>query len=211
MPTRVKLPPVYPITDKILAGRKNHLSILKDLVRGGAQLVQIRDKITPVGDLTRDLINCAEFAARNGVTLIVNDRCDLALGCGAAGVHLGQEDLPPEIARFILGPTMIVGMSVHSIAQVCSSQGLPVDYLGFGPVYPTSTKQDANPAVGLRALKTACAASNLPVAAIGGIGLDQVRGVLDAGASSAAVISAVMGAKDIAREMNRFLKAARER
>jgi thiamine-phosphate pyrophosphorylase len=88
---------------------------------------------------------------------------------------------------------------------------LPIQYLGYGPVYPTLTKLDAAPAVGLRGLRAACRLSGMPVVAIGGIGLGQVHEVLDAGAASAAVISALMRAKDIAREMDRFLKAARER
>ncbi len=205
------LPPIYPITDKLLSRGKSHYFILRELVRGGASLVQIRDKTTPLRELYRDIIKCSEFASAKGVTLIVNDRCDLVLSCGAAGLHLGQEDLPPQVARAILGRKSIIGLSAHSMAQVRSSLGRPVQYIGFGPVYPTSTKKDAAPAVGLRGLKTACRLSSLPVVAIGGIGLGQVREILDAGAASAAVISALMGAKDIAREMNRFLEAARER
>ena len=205
------LPPIYPITDKILANRTNHLSILKELVRGGAKIVQIRDKCTPMGELFRDLMDCTEFALAKGVNLIVNDRCDLVLSCGAAGVHLGQEDLPPVVARSILGRKKIVGLSAHSVAQVRNSQQLPIQYIGFGPVYPTLTKADAAPVVGLHRLRAACKASALPIIAIGGVGIDQVREVFNAGAASAAVISALMRAKDIAREMNRFLEAARER
>jgi len=203
------LPPIYPITDKKLANRTRHLSILKDLVRGGARLVQIRDKDTPLPELLPDMMRCAEFALIKGVTLIVNDRCDLVLASAAAGVHLGQEDLPPEAARNILGPERVIGFSTHSPAQVRKCRGLPIQYIGFGPVYATSTKRDASSATGLRALAQACAASPFPVAAIGGIGLERVREILEAGAASAAVISALMKAKDIAREMERFLERAR--
>jgi len=202
------LPPIYPITDKVLAQRTSHLSILRELVRGGARLVQIRDKVTPVKELLRDLRRCAEFARKKGVTLIVNDRCDLALSCDAAGVHLGQDDLPPAAARIILGPKRIIGFSTHSIAQARKSFRLPVQYIGFGPVFGTSTKNNSSPAVGVRNLAQACAASPTPVVAIGGIGLEQVREVLDAGAASAAVISALMTAADLARQMERFLEKA---
>jgi thiamine-phosphate pyrophosphorylase len=210
-PVRYALPRVYPITDKNLARRGSHLAILKELVRGGARFVQIRDKSTPMRDLLRDLLRCVEFAASNGVTLIVNDRCDLALCCGAMGVHLGQDDLPPHAARAILGRRSIIGLSAHSLAQVRSARNMPIQYVGFGPIYPTSTKADAAPAVGLRHLAEACRISAVPVVAIGGIGLKQVREVLQAGARSAAVISALMKAGSIARRMERFLEEAREK
>jgi thiamine-phosphate diphosphorylase len=174
-------------------------------------LIQIRDKSTPARELLPDLIKCAEFAREKRVTLIVNDRCDLALGSGAAGVHLGQEDLPPEAARFILGRNKIIGYSTHTLAQVRKASQLPIQYIGFGPIYPTQTKVDAVQAAGLKRLNSACKASSIPVVAIGGIGLDQVREVMDAGAASVAVISALMGAKDLARRMHQFLEAARER
>jgi thiamine-phosphate pyrophosphorylase len=202
------LPLIYPITDKTLARRDSHLSILTELVRGGARLVQIRDQATPLQDLLKDLCRCVEFASLRGVTLIVNDRCDLALSSGAMGVHLGQDDLPPEAARKILGHRKIIGFSAHSLAQVRKAQHLPIQYIGFGPVFPTATKNDAAPAVGLQRLAAACTASALPVAAIGGIGLDQVQEVLKAGAASVAVISAIMRAKSLARQMERFLAKA---
>ena len=203
------LPPIYPITDKKLANRPTHLSILKDLVRGGAELVQVRDKHTPASELLPDLVQCVEFCSVRKVRLIVNDRCELALSSGAAGVHLGQEDVTPEEARAVLGPESIIGFSAHSLAQVRGCQHRHIQYIGFGPVYATATKGDAAPAAGLDGLARACRASSIPVAAIGGIGFDQIREALDAGAASVAVISALMTAPDIAREMERFLERAR--
>jgi thiamine-phosphate pyrophosphorylase len=208
---RFALPPIYPITDKNLARRASHFSILKELVRGGARLVQIRDKSTPMQELLQDLCRCVDFASLKGVTLIVNDRCDIALSSGAMGVHLGQDDLPPEAARKILGRSKIIGFSAHSLEQVRKARLLPIQYIGFGPIYPTLTKEDAAPAVGLRRLAAACQTSAVPVVAIGGIGMDQVREVLETGAASVAVISALMGEKNLARQMQRFLDEARER
>jgi thiamine-phosphate pyrophosphorylase len=208
---KFKLPPIYPITDKKLAKRTTHLSILKELVRGGAQLVQIRDKSTPIRDFIRDLVQCAEFAYKKNIILIINDRCDLVLSCGAAGVHLGQEDLPPEAARALLGKSKIIGYSTHSLAQVRSSHHLPVQYIGFGPIYPTSTKKQAAPEVGLNRLSQACRISSLPVVAIGGICIHHVNEVLKAGAASAAVISNLMQSENIALQMERFLEQAREK
>jgi thiamine-phosphate pyrophosphorylase len=205
------LPPIYPITDKSLARRTSHFSILKELVCGGAQLVQIRDKSTPDRELLTDLRQCVEFALKKEVTLIVNDRCDLVLSSSAMGVHLGQEDLPPEAARAVLGEEKIIGLSTHSLAQVKKSVHSPVQYIGFGPIYPTATKVNSNPAVGLRHLARICRTSSVPVVAIGGIGMNQVRDVLNAGASSVAVISGLMKAEDLARQMKRFLEIAMEK
>ena len=205
----LQLPRIYPITDKRLSGRATHLSILKELVRGGARLVQVRDKDTPLDDLLADLTNCVEFAHKHDVQILVNDRCDLALSSGAAGVHLGQEDLPPVAARRLLGPDRIIGHSTHSMREAESSFGAPVDYIGFGPVFATATKADPAPIVGLTRLKRVCHRSPRPVVAIGGIGLDQVSAVLEAGAASAAVISGLMRAKNLARRMEEFLKQAR--
>lgn len=205
------LPPVYPITDKDLAGRKTHASILKELVRGGASLVQIRDKRTPLRELLPDLLRCVELAERHGVLLVINDRCDLALSSGAAGVHLGQEDLPPEAARRVLGPSRMIGYSTHSIRQVRRAGRMPVNYIGFGPVYLTSTKSNPSPVVGLQELSRACRESSRPVVAIGGIGMDRISEVLAAGAASAAVISALMSASNLARRMEELLKRATAR
>jgi thiamine-phosphate pyrophosphorylase len=207
----LKLPPVYPITDKELARKNDHFSILKELVRGGARLVQIRDKFTSVKELLPDLRRCVEFASIRNVILIFNDRCDLVLSTGASGVHLGSDDLPPEAARSILGDRRIIGVSTHSLLQVRKASLLPVQYIGFGPVFRTSTKKNVSPVVGLQKLKKACQESSVPVVAIGGIGLRQVGETLLAGASSLAVISALMTAPDLAGRMQDFLEAAMEK
>lgn len=205
---KLHLPRIYPITDKDLACKPTHLSILKELVRGGARVAQIRDKQTPVRDLLQDLLRCVEFAEKHSVSLIVDDRCDLALSSGASGVHLGQGDLPPEAARTLLGVKSVIGYSTHSIKQVRLSLNLPVDYIGFGPVYATSTRQNPSPVVGLTALRRACRETTRPVVAIGGIGLEQIPEVLEAGAASAAIIFALMTAPNLARRMEELLAKA---
>jgi thiamine-phosphate pyrophosphorylase len=205
---RFELPPIYPITDKKLARRSDHFSILKELVIGGAEIVQIRDKSTPTDELFLDIQKCVEFAGGKNVTLILNDRCDLVLSSSASGVHLGQDDLPPETARTILGSESVIGFSTHSLSQVKRAARLPIQYLGFGPVFTTSTKVEVSHAVGLQKLCVACKMTTIPVVAIGGIGLEHVRDVLNAGAASLAVISALMTAPDLARQMQRFLEKA---
>jgi len=206
-PMALPLPPVYPITDKRISGRPTHLAILKELVRGGATLVQVRDKDTEVRELLADLRRCVEFSAKHGVSLLVNDRCDLALCSGANGVHLGQDDLPPAAARRILGTGSLIGYSTHTLAQARKSKRLPIDYLAFGPIYATATKPDSS-VVGLSKLRKVCAGSPLPVVAIGGIDLIRLPEVLAAGARSAAVISALMSSRHIALRMEEFLRKA---
>ncbi len=205
---RFKLPPIYPITDKRLARKATHFEIVRELMRGGATLIQVRDKETPLGEFLSDLRRCTELAARFAVRIIVNDRCDLALLSRASGVHLGQEDLPPRSARIVLGSEAILGFSTHSLAQVRKGTGLPVQYLGFGPIFATGSKPDHSPVVGLALLQDACRLSTKPVVAIGGIGLEHIRPILEAGAASAAVISSVMKAKNLARRMEQLLKEA---
>ena len=211
MRKKLLLPPIYPITDKRVAQRHDHYGILTELVRGGARFVQIRDKDTPAQELLTDLRRCVELASNKNVTLILNDRCDLVLSSGLNGVHLGQDDLPPTDARSILGNKSIIGFSTHSLSQARQASSLPIQYMGFGPIFRTLTKVNPSPVVGLKKLERACAQSSVPVVAIGGIGLKQVRDVLNAGAASAAVISALMQAEDIAKKMEDFLEAARER
>jgi len=205
------LPPIYPITDKRTAQRHDHYGILTELIRGGARFVQIRDKDTPARELLKDLGKCLELASNKDVTLILNDRCDLVLSSGLNGVHLGQDDLPPPKARTLLGKKGIIGFSTHSLLQVRKAPFPSIQYIGFGPVFPTLTKDNPSPVVGIKKLQRACAQSPVPVVAIGGIGLKQVRDVLNAGAASAAVISALMQAEDIAKKMEEFLLAAMER
>ena len=205
---RFKLPLIYPITDKHLARKSSHLDILKELCRGGARFVQIRDKDTPPRELIRDLEKCRQYAETQDMTLILNDRCDLVMSARLAGVHLGQEDLPPDVARALVGKKCIIGYSTHTLAQARMSRNLPVDYISFGPVYSTATKMNAGSAAGLKKLTQVCRTATAPVVAIGGIGLEQIRPVLKAGAASAAIISAIMTAKSIAKQTELFLETA---
>jgi len=205
---KFELPRIYPITDKSLARKSSHFAILKELAQGGARFVQIRDKDTPVRELLRDLEKCRKYAETHKITLILNDRCDLVLSANLMGVHLGQDDIPPESARTLIGKKRIIGYSTHNLSQARQSSGLPVDYIGFGPVYATATKANAGSAAGLKKLAQVCRAATTPVVAIGGIGLEEIRPVLKAGAASAAVISAIMTAENIAKQMELFHETA---
>lgn len=163
---------------------------------GGATLVQLRNKRADTRDLLEQARALKALLDPLGVGLIVNDRADVALAAGAAGVHVGQEDLPPGEARRILGPEALVGLTVKTLDQVRQAQTLDVDYLGAGPVYPSSTKPDAGDIWGLQTLRVACRASRLPVVAIGGITLANARDVYACGVAGIAVVSAIAGAED---------------
>jgi thiamine-phosphate pyrophosphorylase len=185
------LPKIYPITDRRLSGQ-SHADQVRELARGGATLVQTREKDAPSGEFLIAAREAVEAGRELGVQIIINDRVDIALMSGAAGVHLGQTDLPPSAARDILGDNAIIGISTHSVVQAIAATRLPADYIAIGPVYPTDTKEDTEPIVGLAGVAEVRAAiGDIPLVAIGGITADRISEVLAAGADSVAVISAL--------------------
>jgi thiamine-phosphate pyrophosphorylase len=184
------------ITDPSLAGR-DHVAIVAAALAGGADMIQLRDKS---GDLRALLPQAREIQAlcrAHGAIFIVNDRLDLALAAGADGVHVGQDDLPAEAARHLLGPGRILGVSTHSREQALAALAAGADYIGFGPMFPTGTKDTGYPPRGLEGLREVRAAVRLPILAIGGISLETAAAVIAAGATAPAVISAIVTAPDI--------------
>jgi thiamine-phosphate pyrophosphorylase len=134
-----------------------------------------------------------DVAARNSVQLIINDRVDIALAVGAHGVHLGQDDMPPEAARRLLGAEAIIGYSTHTVEQASAALTLPIDYIAVGPIFQTATKTDTSPVLGLEGLRAARQAiDDFPLVAIGGITRANASEVIRAGADSVAVISALL-------------------
>lgn len=186
------LPRIYPITDIRLSG-VSHVEQVQKLIGGGAKMIQLRDKHTSPRELYEQAVECVRIAREHHVRIIINDRADIALAAKADGVHLGQDDMPPERARFLLGKTAIIGFSTHCIEQAKLAVNLPIDYIAIGPIFATSTKQDPDPVVGLDGLAAVKGAiRDLPVVAIGGISEANLRSVFDAGADSAAMIGAVV-------------------
>lgn len=185
------LPPVYAIVDAGLAAR--HGWTVPDLAAayldGGARLVQLRAQGVASGVLEGWCDAVVARASRYGAAILVNDRADIARLCGAAGVHLGQEDLPVEDARNVLGESAIVGLSTHTVGQLRNALASPVTYVAVGPVHATGTKDTGYPPVGLSLVREAAVlAAATPVVAIGGITLKGAPEVLAAGAASVAVI-----------------------
>ena len=206
---RLTLPKIYPITDRRLSGL-SHAEQVQRLIDGGATFVQLREKHLAAIDFLRDAEAAAKVAASHWVTLIINDRVDIAMACGARGVHLGQDDMPVEAARRLVRDDLLIGFSTHTQQQMEAAVRLPIDYVAFGPVFTTSTKQDHDPIVGLEQLRAARnIARELPLVAIGGITAANVQAVLEAGADSVAVISSVVGEQStIEKNMRRMLELA---
>src|SRR5262245_24160788 len=142
------LPPLYPITDVELSGR-SHIDQVALLIAGGATLIQIRDKRSMPDELYRAAVACIAIARARRVRIIINDRADIALAADADGVHLGQDDLPADEGRALLGPSRIVGVSTHNVAQAVRAAELAVDYVAIGPAFCTTTKVNPDPTVGL--------------------------------------------------------------
>lgn len=190
---------LYVITDEAVSHGLGHVDIARQVAEGGADVIQLRDKARTSRDMLSIALQIREITRKAGITFIVNDRLDLARAAGADGVHLGQEDLPVPFARKVAGKGFIIGTSVRSVEEALIAETEGADYVALSPIFDTSTKSDAGPGKGLEILEGIKSAVSIPVIAIGGIGKGNVRQVIDAGADGVAVISAVVGQKDIAK------------
>ena len=200
------------VTDRRLAGGRPLEDIVEAAVRGGVTAVQLREKESATREsleLARRLLARLD---RAGLPLIVNDRADIALAAGAAGVHLGQDDLPVREARRLLGPGAIIGLSVETPEQAAAAEAWDVSYLGVSPVYTTPTKTDTKPPWGLDGIRRLRALTRRTLVAIGGIHAGNAADVLAAGADGLAVVSAICAAPDpeaAARRLREIVDAAR--
>ncbi len=202
-------PRLYVIMDAALTGLPA-ARLAETLASAGAELIQYRDKKARSRELYE---TCRELALQlqgSSARLIVNDRADVAALVEAGGVHVGQDDLPADAARAIVGPERWVGCSTHTLDQVRQADSSPVDYIAFGPIFPTTTKQPLDPTVGIDGLRRARALTQKPLVAIGGITLVRVEEVWRAGADSVAVARDVVGAADPAARVREFSARAAE-
>ena len=186
----LKLPKLYAITDYQLSNCA-HEEIVQMMLAGGARLIQLRDKEASAREFLDAARGCLHLTREAGAMLIINDRVDIALTSGADGVHLGQGDLSVEEARDILGDHKIIGVSTHSIHQFNEALDTSANYIAVGPVYPTTTKENADPVVGLELVREARIIADRPLVAIGGITAARAPEVIAAGADSVAAISAL--------------------
>ena len=205
MPTDFRLPRVYPLTDVQLSGL-SHADQVRLLSLGGASLIQLREKQQPAIQFYEQAKAAVSEARKAAVQIIINDRVDIALACGAHGVHLGQDDMPPDSARRLLGPEAIIGHSTHSVEQAQKALALPIDYIAIGPIFETATKSDTSPTLGLEGLREVRKAlGDFPLVAIGGISLSNAAAVIAAGADSVALISDLLSADDRITEVTQAL------
>ncbi|MEO8572611.1 MAG: thiamine phosphate synthase [Pyrinomonadaceae bacterium] len=189
---KITIPKIYPVTDRHVSDL-SHLEQVRRLIAGGASLIQLRDKSAEAAEFYRAATEVVDHAHRQGAKIIINDRADIALASGADGVHLGQDDLSPILARELLGPASIIGFSTHSVEQAEAALKLPIDYLAIGPIFATSTKTDHDPLVGIEGLRSVRnSICNLPLVAIGGINRQNAASVFEAGADCVAVIRDVL-------------------
>ncbi|WP_445348478.1 thiamine phosphate synthase [Desulforudis sp. DRI-14] len=190
-------PGLYVIGGRADTGGRSLLEAVREAVRGGAHIYQLREKEAPAGEILPLARELRKLTAEMGLLFIVNDRLDIALACGADGVHLGQDDLPLADARQVAGPGFIIGVSTHSLEQALAAEEGGADYIGVGPVYPTATKPEYR-AVGLDLVRTVARRVSIPFVAIGGIDAASARAVVRSGARQLAVVRACFGAADIA-------------
>jgi thiamine-phosphate pyrophosphorylase len=186
------LPRVYPILDAAnFSSSRELLEFARSLISGGATLLQYRNKQGNGRQMLSDARNL-RLAAGKEVRCIMNDRADLCLAAGFDGVHVGQDDLSPEAARSVVNSGRWVGVSSHSVEQAIAADATSVDYIAIGPVFDTRSKERPDPVIGLEGLKRVRVATRKPLVAIGGITLTNCRSVIDAGADSVAIISALL-------------------
>jgi thiamine-phosphate pyrophosphorylase len=199
----LQLPPVYAVLDPDQIPGRNPGEVLRALLAGGARIIQLRAKTLAPGAFL-DLARAAKEQIRHsGCRLIINDRTDIALACGADGVHLGQDDLPLAAARKLM-KEKIVGISTHDQEQAREAERGGADYIGFGPIFGTTTKETGYAARGTDMLRLIRNAVKIPIVAIGGIKEGNVTQVWEAGADSAAIISDILGAKEINTKLARI-------
>jgi thiamine-phosphate pyrophosphorylase len=187
---------IYLIADAALVRLRPLTELVELAVEGGVSAVQYRDKQAT----QQERIDCASrlqvVVGRYHVPLIVNDDMDVALAVGAAGVHVGQDDMQADVVRSIAGDEFIVGVSAHNVDEARRAREAGADYVGFGPVFPTETKMDTAPVTGIDGLRAFVAQVDIPVIAIGGITSDTAAAVIDAGADGVAVAATILNDDD---------------
>lgn len=201
---------LYLVLDPSCCSQLDPLTVAQEAVRGGTGMVQLREKSAGPREFLQLGRKLKRMLHPWQVPLIINDRVDVALACGADGVHVGQEDMDPRDVRLLTGPDFLVGLSVHTPELAEEAQSLPVDYLGAGPVFGTSSKSDPKPSLGIEGLSRIREKTSLPLVGIGSISADNAAEVIRAGAAGVAAISAICAAGSPFRAASDMVQAIRQ-
>ena len=203
---------LYVITDAAVIGNRPLPHVVEAAMRGGAGVLQYREKKKPTRRMVQEAAALAALCRRYRAVFIVNDRIDVALAVEADGVHLGQDDMPVDVARRLLGPRRLIGVTVHNLEEIEEAQRSGADYISLAPVFATPTKPDHQTPMGVDGLKRLMEAVRCPAVAIGGINAQNVADVIRTGVVGVCVVSAVLGQDDpeeAARTLRRLMDEAR--
>ena len=195
---------VYLVTDHRNKTDEEFLNVIEEAIKGGTTIVQLREKTASTKDFYELALKVKEITSRYDVPLLINDRIDIALAIDSDGVHIGQDDMPADVARKIIGDEKILGVSASTIDEAIKAEADGADYIGSGAVFPTSTKDDAD-SVPKELLKEIVESINIPTVAIGGITLENASLLKDTGIAGFSVVSAIMSADD-SKEASKKLK-----
>jgi len=204
---------VYVLTDAHLSRGRSHEEIIRAAIRGGATMVQYREKNASTRKMIQEAREIREICADARVPFIVNDRVDVALAVDADGVHVGQDDMPAALARKLIGAEKILGVSAENETQARAAITDEADYLGVGTIFATATKKDAGEPIGLAGVQKIARLSKIPIVGIGGIHAANAAAVIRAGAKGVSVISAIVSADDVeaaTRELREIVNAAKK-
>ncbi|XUX00830.1 MAG: thiamine phosphate synthase [Dehalogenimonas sp.] len=194
---------IYAILSNACSGGRGNVETARLLLKAGIKIIQYREKDFPMRRKYDECVSISRLCHEHNACFIVNDDAGLAVACGADGLHLGQEDLPPDAARRVVGADMFIGLSVTTPEEIDKALTTPeVDYLGVGPVFATATKPDAAPPGGVALLEYALERSHLPVVAIGGITRENIGWLAERGCKSFAIISDLIGAEDLMQRVS---------
>ncbi len=188
---------LYLVTDKQLSKGRSHVYIVEEAIKGGVSMVQLREKEISSLEFYKLAKDLKEVLSPYNIPLIINDRLDIALAVDAEGLHIGQSDIPYEVARKILGKNKIIGLSVETIEQAREANNLDVDYIGISPVFSTATKLDIKRPFKLEGVREIASFTKHPTVAIGGIKTSNAADVIAAGADGVAIVSAIVSADNV--------------
>lgn len=200
---------LYAVTDRAFAKKQTLYEQVNSAIKGGITMLQLREKELSEAEFLKEAEKIKPLCRANDIPFIINDDVDVAVKCGADGVHIGQNDMAAEKVRQIIGEDMILGVSAQTPEQAVKAEEAGTDYLGVGAVFPTSTKSDAL-SVSYETLKEICASVSIPVVAIGGICAENIKELSGSGIDGVALVSAIFGAEDIERECEILKKLTRE-